>query len=134
MPISNGTYPSGATVTVTGGTSVTLAEISDVGNSKEVFIDNGGATFLNRTVVKFKVTNPKTSATAPNGYTQFRNDVTIIQPYTPSGGVRTTNTIRLSYSVDPSLPAADKRALLKEFCVILLDSDIDGFFTSGSLA
>lgn len=133
MPISNGSYLQNPTITVSGGTPRTLSEISDGNGKKEVFEDNGAA-FLDRKVFKFSVTNPKVSSTSPNGYTQVRNDIVLVSPYTPSGGARTTNTIRVNISVDPSLPAADKRILIKDMCSLLLDADVDSFLVNGSLA
>lgn len=133
MAITNASILTTPTVTLSGGTASTLTEISDAAGVKKVFIDNGSA-FLDRTEVQFKVVTPKPSTTAPNGYTQLRNEMQIVAPFTPAGQNRTTNVIRFSISVDPSFSATDKRNLIKTFVGILMDADIDSFITNGALA
>lgn len=133
MPLTNGAYLQNPTIAVTGGTSRNLLELSDQGGKKELAEDNG-AGILDRKLWKCSVTMPKQSATAANGYTQMRNEVVLIQPFTPSGGTRTTNTIRLSVSVDAALSATEKRVMINDLISFINDADVNGFFVNGSLA
>jgi hypothetical protein len=132
MPPINGATPIvGATAYAapTGGSADVLSAVGD--DSKAVARFDGDTEYLTAKSVEFSRTEPKVSASAPNGYTQARRSVFCKFPLELDNDARTVNTIKIELSVDIEATAAE----ITEYCRIasqlLGDGDYTSFWTLG---
>lgn len=132
MSISAASIPVGATISPTGGSATSFTVLGGDESRVEAVLADGSA-FAARTKMTFTAKSPKTSASAPGGYTQLRNKVVISKPKTLANGNTTLNTISVELSVDPESSAADMTALQTLACLLLSDSDFTAFWQQQSL-
>ncbi len=132
MSIQSASIPVGGTYAATGGTATGLLVRKDSASKVESILDNN-AEFINQVNVDFLITEPKTKADAPNGYTQMRNQVYFKVPLALDNGKRTHNTLDIRISADVETTAAEL-ATLREYAMhVLADADFQNFWDKQAL-
>jgi len=119
------------TIAVTGGTATALTSMGNTLNEHSTYY--GGTDYLSRNTVSFKVKAPKVSASAPNGYTQARNEVLVKSPLVLDNGNLTNNTVRIIFSCDVETTDAEKVTLLETAAQMISDSDFANYWAAQSL-
>jgi len=128
MPISNAIIKMDATAigAVTGGTSETLKSLGD--SLKQHDIHYGGGTSLNRNTISFESVEHQASSGAPGGTTQERSSLIVRVPLTLANDAKTTNSLRISLSVDPETTEADRLDLMLTGAQLLGNTDFAAFW------
>lgn len=122
----------GGTLSASGGTVTSLKSLGNNTEYHNLIIDDG-TSIGEQTNLKASVKRPRVDSTAPNGYTQARNTLSVYRPVTPSGGVRTLNSVAITVSVDPSSTDAQVTELVNIAGQLMTDSDAVDFFTDQSV-
>lgn len=133
MSLKNMSLTSGATISVTGGTALTLVEDG-------VSIQNGlhlvvaeDSDFLTRRLMTIKC-RQSTVDMQTGVYGKDKKSISIARPFTLANGKVVFNTIRIEREVVPYLSAADALELNKLAAQVLVDSDTTNFWAIGSLS
>lgn len=132
MSIKDASLPIGATVAATGGTATNLVVLGGSLTETQAYVGTSGVTQLTRTTATFTVKQPKTSVSAPGGYTQGRSKVRIDVPKVLENLARTSNSISIELAFDPETTAAEVTALLQLASLHLIDTDLSSFWLNQS--
>lgn len=132
MSIVNLTLLSGATVSATGGTTVTFGPSGAVVNRGIQVVDTAEADIRTQDMVTFKSVR---GALQPDGtWSKNRFSAKITCPDLLSDSTQDFPSIEISYVGSP-LNSAAKLAAIKSFAAqLLIDSDLTNFWANGSLA
>lgn len=127
MSITTASIPLGATYAPSGGTATSfiVKKATDAGMS--VVLDDG-SDFLSQTEMSFTTKEPKSNDSAPNGYTQGRNNVHIKVPLSLDNGNRTVNNVKIEISSDIETTDAERATLRELAAHVLLDADYQDFW------
>lgn len=112
----------GATISPTGGTATTFAS-AGIQNSVQTLNNNDDTDLRTRRQIVASTKSPSVLASAPNGYTQARNSVTIKWPQTLTNGKVSVDTMRIELSRDVETTQAEVLEYLKQGAQVLIDSD-----------
>jgi hypothetical protein len=129
MSIKDSSVLIDGTIAVTAGTATGMLSKGDTIERHNVVLDDGSA-FKDQTELTFQVKAPKVSSSAPAGYTQARNIVTIVVPKTLANGLITKNTLRIELSNDSETTDSERDSLRNLASQILSDSDFDQYWDS----
>jgi len=123
----------GATVAATGGSALAFSDNGvSVPNGLQVVIPTDVDYQTRRTAtIKYRppTLDPKTGA-----YNKDKKSISFSKPIVLSTGTVVFNTIRLEREVHPSLSAAECLELNKLAAQMLVDTDLDAFWATGSLS
>lgn len=126
---TNPVVKTAGTLSVTGGTSITLSNFGTVGSV--LTLGNAAATdFRLRETVKFQVKEARPMASAPNGTSQSRATATISVPKLLANGKYTVNSISTTLAFDPESSDADKVKLMDIMAQLLFGADYVSFWKS----
>lgn len=121
----------GATVSVTGGTALPFAN-DGVGINNGLHLIATGDAFAARRQITAKyraaVLDPKTGM-----YGKDKKSVSLSRPVTLADGRVIFETIRIEREMYPLSAAADAVEMNKLGAQLLTDTDVDGFWATGSL-
>lgn len=122
-----------ATVTADGGTALVFADDGvTIPNGLHLIVP-ADADYQTRRQLTAKyrqpAINPKTGA-----YGKDKKSLCLTLPIILADGSIVFNTIRLEREVHPSLSAADALELCKLGAQLLVDTDVSGFWATGSLS
>lgn len=133
MALSNATVLNGATISATGGTTMTFAlSGKDVPSGVEI-VDVGATSYVTRTSASFKVKMPTYNATS-NSWSKGSREVTLVKPKVLASGDVVFPVVRIKVETHPEMTAAEEVELRKEAAQILFDADFETFFVTGSKA
>lgn len=132
MGLATASILTGATVSATGGTAVNyVPDGLTIANGLHL-IDSAITDFRIQPQVTVKTKNPTLS---PDGsYSKGKRTVTLVEPFVDSKGKTQFDLIRIEREVHPESSAAKALDLNKKGAQLLTDSDLAGFWASGSLA
>lgn len=133
MTISNLSVNIDGTVATTGGTATPVISKGTLLDQHNVILDDSSE-FIAQTSMSFANKDPKVSLSAPNGYTQARRSVKILEPLLLDNGNYTTNSATIILSVDPETTDAEKLSLRVLAAQAIHDSDLDDFWNKGSMS
>lgn len=133
MALANATLVTGATISVTGGSTMTLAP-----SGKEVpegieLIDVNAADYRTRTSVTCRSKTPAYNS-GTQQYSKGRNFVTVIQPKILADLSTVFPTARIELDFHPEQTAAERLEMRKLLAQTLVDSDFETFWVTGSRA
>lgn len=118
----------------TGGTALTFASLGTQKDGAVVLYVPADTDFRTRRTILAKVKHPAVNASAPNGYTQARSEMTYFQPLLLTNGKVTTNKVMISMSYDVETDATEVSMLADVGAQLLTDAEFRAVFTSLSLA
>lgn len=110
----------GSAVSATGGSSEEFYK-QRVVNGFSIYVATALA-FLVQKVIKVKLNEPRPDASAPNGYTQARANITFQKPVVLANGKRTVNTIQVISGFDIEMTTADRELMLDDVLSSFIDS------------
>lgn len=111
----------------TGGTSADISIASRSGTKVAAYFD-GDSNFVTRRLIDFSAKDPVVQKSAPGGYTQAREKVTIRWPITLANGERTVCTGTIEIARDPEFTAAQTKEMRMLLLQILGDGDFTNFW------
>lgn len=122
-----------ATVSASGGSALVFADDGvTIPNGVHLTVPADTDYQTRRTVTaKYR---PPSIDTATNQYGKDKKSLCLSKPVVLSTGKVVFNTIRIEREVHPSLTAAECTELNKLGAQMLVDSDTDGFWATGSLS
>lgn len=133
MSLKNMALVTGATISVSGGSALTFADNGvSVPNGLQLVVP-ADADYQTRRVSTAKY-RPPTLDPKTNVYGKDKKSITYVKPIVLSTGQVVFNTIRIEREVHPSVSAADCTDMNKVGAQMLIDSDLDGFWATGSLS
>lgn len=133
MTIASSAVLVDGTVAITAGTSTVFETKGIVGNTHNVFLDDG-SDLIDLETAKFTVQDHKPQASAPGGYTQARRKIRVNFPRTLANGNRTVDTFDIVMSTDPETTDAERLTMRVLACSFLHESDFLKFWDDGSTA
>lgn len=119
-----------STIAPTGGTDVVFTKISSQNETTLYQVLTDTDKRLRRSL-KIKVTRPKPSSDAPNGYTQQRVVATFYQPKLLANGKITVNTKQCSIGYDTEATSAEVQELLDFSALLGTQSALKVIFQDG---
>lgn len=132
MSLSNASVSSGATVAPTGGSALAFEGSGPRGNSHTIYA-TADTDLRSRREVVVTTRNPKPLASAPNGYSQARCQMTLKSPLALDNGSQTVNTVRIEFSYDPETTHTEIEELRILAAQLCSDADFEGAVKSLSL-
>jgi hypothetical protein len=133
MGLQNATIAVGATVTATGGTTLTWSTDAVPVNKGIHLIDASITDFKVRPSLTVTVKQPVISADRLN-YSKDRKTATLVKPKLLASGKVEFPLARLELEIHPDMSVTEIDELRKQAAQILTDSDFDAFWRIGSLA
>jgi len=133
MGLKTMTLLSGATVSATGGTSLAFSDDGvSIQNGLHLVVpaDTDYQTRRQATV-KYR---PPSIDVKTGVYGKDKKSISLTKPMVLTSGQVVFNTIRIEREVHPSLEASDVLELNKLGAQLLIDADVDGFWTAGALS
>jgi hypothetical protein len=133
MGLKTMTLLSGATVSATGGTSLAFSDDGvSIQNGLHLVVpaDTDYQTRRQATV-KYR---PPSIDVKTGVYGKDKKSISLTKPMVLTSGQVVFNTIRIEREVHPSLAASDVLELNKLGAQLLIDADVDGFWTAGALS
>jgi hypothetical protein len=124
---------SGATVAATGGAALAFSDNGVSISSGLQLVVPSDTDFQTRRVVTAKV-RPATLDAKTGEYGKDKKSLSLSKPIVLSTGRVVFNTIRVEREIHPSLSAAECLELNKLAAQMLVDTDCDGFWSTGSLS
>lgn len=132
MAIEDGSVLLDPTTSFSAGTEKAFTSLGQNGNIHEVTF--AGTNFITQMRAIFKTKGPKISASAPNGYTQQRNEVLIKQPFALDNGNSTICTVSIVMSTDVEMTSTEKETLMEYAAQFLTEADFQDFWKQQSLS
>jgi hypothetical protein len=132
MPLQTASILSGPTASFSGGSALVFTAKS-VGSDEVVLMVPADTDFRTRRTVTAKVSAPKVSSGAPNGYTQARNQMTLRFPRVLANGKYTVDTMRIELARDVETSEANVAEMLLQAGQALLDTDFTSYWKQQSL-
>lgn len=117
----------------TGGTALAFVATQNNGNSVTLAVASDADMRLRRSITA-TISPPKVSASAPNGYSQQRNEVKFKKPKLLANGKYTTNEVILTMRVDPETTQVEIQELIDVGAQMFFDADFVNFWKLQSLA
>lgn len=133
MGLKNMSLLAGATVSASGGTALVFSDDGvTIQNGVHLVVpaDTDYQTRRNVTA-KYK---PPTLDASTGVYSKDKKSICLAKPIVLSNGKVVFNTIRVEREVHPTLSAAEALELNKLGAQLLSDSDLDAFWSAGSLS
>ena len=123
---------SSATVAASGGSALVFADNGvTIANGVQLVVP-GDADYQTRRTATVKY-RPPTLDPKTNSYGKDKKSISLAKPMVLSSGQVVFNTIRIEREVHPSLSAAEALELNKLGAQLLVDTDVDAFWSTGSL-
>jgi len=122
MSLSTASILKDGTLSAAAGTATSFISKGDSELRHKLVLDDGLA-FALATVFNFSIQEPRVNASAPNGQTQMRNNVSILTPILLANGNYTTNSLKLEWAFDVETTTAQKDTLFGLGGQILFDTD-----------
>lgn len=128
--LQNGQITAGSTamsLSITGGSAITLTKVSGSGNSNEFVVSTDTDT---RTRRRIKATTSKATANngMASGFTLDKGTLELISPKTLANGKMDYPKITVTYNTSVENTAAEKTELRRLLAQMALDSDFDDFW------
>lgn len=134
MSLSSSTIKTGATaIAPTGGSDLVYTALK-TGLDTVTAAVVADTDFRTRRTAEFTARAPKPQSSAPNGYTQVRNNVVLKFPRLLANGAISVDTVRIEVSSDVETSAANRLDMRYLAAQILGDTDYDSFWDSQSIA
>jgi hypothetical protein len=133
MTIASASVAIGATFAPSGGSATSLLTKSSEGTQHIVYLDDG-SDLIDQETYDFSYKAPKSSASAPGGYTAARNTVVIKVPLDLADGSSYVDTVRIEIACAQERTAAQKLSLRERAMHILNDADFTSFWDDQSKA
>lgn len=128
--MKNITLNSGATVAVSGGTSVPVSTDGQGLDRLDLSVDLGTSYSDDGRVVCTRA-KPQPQSSSPNGKTQLRRSIKLIVPRSFTDGDDTNDTIEIKVSTDSKTTDADIQQMVSYGAQILAHAESEDFLTSG---
>lgn len=133
MGLKNATILSGASIGVTGGTTINLADNGvQIPNGCQMVVREDTDYATRRTVTA--KTRPAVIDAKTSEYGKDKKSITLVKPTVLPSGRVIFNVIRVEREVHPTLTAAECFELNKLAVQLLVDGDLDGFWDFGTLS
>jgi len=132
MGMKNLSLLASATVAASGGSALAFADDGvTIPNGLHLIVP-ADADYQTRrqATVKYR---PPTLDSKTGSYGKDKKSITLVQPIVLTDGRVVFNTMRIEREVHPSLSAANCTELNKLGAQLLVDTDTDGFWATGSL-
>lgn len=133
MSLNNMGLVSGGTISVAGGSAVTFSPKSTLTNGTLEVAVAADSDFRLRRTASFKVVNPASDVSKPNGYTQAKAIATFRKPKLLANGKYTTNSVQISLFYDPETTDAEKQELMDFAAQLAFDADCTAFWKTLSV-
>lgn len=131
--LKNMSLLSAATVSFTGGTALAFVDNGvTIANGIQLVVQ-ADTDYQTRRIATVKYRAPVINP-ANGSYGKDKKSISLAQPIVLTDGRVVFNTIRIEREVHPSLTTAQTTELNKLGAQLLLDSDTDNFWLSGSLS
>lgn len=133
MSVKNLSILTGASVAATGGTA--LAFVDDgttIPNGIHLTVP-ADTDYATRRQATLKVRNPKVNPVTLE-YGKDKKSISIVQPQVLTSGRVVFNTLRIEREIHPDMVAADVADFNRLGAQLLVDADLDLFWTAGSLS
>lgn len=122
----------GATVSATGGTNQTFNPSgTEVSGGVEV-VDIGATDYITRPKATFKSRMP--TIDKDGAYSKMKTSANFIMPMVDSQGKTQFNLVRVEMEIHPECPSATMLELKKKGAQLLIDTQLDAFWNTGSRA
>jgi len=132
MGLKSMSLTASATIAVSGGSALAFADDGvSVANGVHLIVP-GDADYQTRRSVTVK-NRPPTYDARTASYSKDKKSMSLTLPMVLSNGSVVFNVIRIEREVHPSLSTANATELNKLAAQMLVDSDTDGFWQTGSL-
>jgi len=116
----------------TGGTATGVLKLSSSNQSKRVTLDDGSQ-FLTQADLVFSKSDPKKAASAPNGYSQCRNRVSLTFPHALDNGKYTESGWVIEHRSDIELTDAERLTQRITVAQLIVNSALDDFYNKRSV-
>lgn len=133
MGLKNMSLTSAGTITVSGGSALAFADDGvAIANGVHLVVP-GDTDYQTRRQVTAKY-RPPTLDPKTNSYGKDKKSISLTLPQVLSNGSVVFNVIRIEREVHPSLATASVTELNKLAAQLLIDTDTDAFWATGSLS
>lgn len=133
MGLKNMSLTSAGTISVTGGSALAFADDGvAIANGVHLVVPSD-ADYQTRRQVTAKY-RPPTLDPKTNSYGKDKKSISLTLPQVLTNGSVVFNVIRIEREVHPSLAAASVTELNKLASQMLIDTDLDAFWATGSLS
>lgn len=131
MAITNLTLLTGATVSITGGTTQNFAPTgTEVTGGIEVQDTASGVAHLTRKKVVAR--SRMTRLQSDGSYSKMKFGITYIIPMVDSSGKVQNNLVRVEVEKHPEISSADETELLNKAAQLPVDTDLTAFWQTGA--
>jgi len=131
MSLKSMTIKTGGTLSVTGGTDVTFADVGTTTPNALTTQVNSDADYRTRRKIAYKVRNA--TIQADGSYSKVKRTATITSPFILANGTTTFNVMRIELDIHPEAEATLRANLLAFGAQLLFDTDATDFWSVGSL-
>lgn len=132
MPLNNATIANAPTISITGGTPVTLTSDGQQVTNGVHLIDASVTDYRTRPNLTCKSKNP--TLKSDGTYGKAKKSISIVCPKVLASGVQEFPTIRIELSDHPEMTQAEVDKLKAWACQVINDADFTSFWYTGSLA
>jgi len=133
MALKNMSLLASATVSASGGSALAFVDNGvTIANGVQICA-SGDTDFQTRRLVTAKYKAPALNQKT-NTYGKDKKSLTLVKPLVLSSGVVVFQTLRIEREVHPSQAAADNLEMNKLGAQLLIDTDLDNFWATGSLS
>lgn len=133
MGLKNMSLLAGATVSASGGTAQAFADDGVTITNGVHLIVPADTDYQTRRQATVKYRPPTYNSTT-GAYSKDKKSISYAKPIVLSDGTVSFCTIRIEREVHPQLAAADATELNKIGAQLLVDTDLDAFWATGSLS
>lgn len=121
------------TVSVTGGVSTAIKLIKSDFNTVIAKLE-GGTNLLDETILRFSSRSAVVNKNGPNGYSQARSDISLIEPMVLSNEALTHNSVKMQTSFDIEATRAQKINLIYLAAQVAVAEVTEDFFCDQATA
>lgn len=122
MALSSKSLNTGPTLSSTGGTAVAFTSFGSALSGLILGVAADTDQRIRR-FIEVNVSRSRVQSGAPNGYTQSRTEIVLKKPKLLANSKYTTNTLRISLSVDPETTDTERNEMLDMGAQMFIDTD-----------
>lgn len=132
-PLVGGSIPIGATLSPSGGTARTLADLGGDRVGRKLLVEDG-AEFKDRTIIDVSTTEALPNKGVAGGMTPLKRRMSVKVPITLSDGSTFLRQLNIESIEHVEVDAADITEMYNTGAILCTDADFLGFRTLGSKA
>jgi len=120
-----------SSTTPTGGTALALDSLGQTLGKNHLFFA-ADTDFRTRREMICTASQPRVQSSAPNGYTQARQNILLKVPLALDNGATTVNTASVQFAMDVETSDSEKDQVIQLIITALCDSNVVAFIKNGS--